>query len=78
MSRDLGRYLAMVQSGDLRPTESARNAALATCNAYAKDLAAWDKLNSEAIPALNKLLAAQKIEPMHFASAASPMPACTP
>jgi photosystem II stability/assembly factor-like uncharacterized protein len=78
VSRDLGRYLVMVQSGDLRPTESARNAALAACNAYAKDLADWDKLNSEAIPALNKLLAAQKIEPMHFASAASPMPACAP
>lgn len=78
VNRDLGRYLVMGQSGDVRPTESARNAALASCSVYAKDLAAWDNLNSEAIPALNKLLAAQKIEPLHFSSAASPMPACTP
>jgi photosystem II stability/assembly factor-like uncharacterized protein len=78
VNRDLGRYLVMVQSGDLRPTESARNAALASCNAYAKVLAAWDKLNSEAIPALNKLFATYNIEPLHASSAASPVPSCTP
>jgi len=78
VNRDLGRYLVMVQSGDVRPTESARNAALAACNAYARALTGWDKLNSEAIPALNKLLGAHNIHPLHASSTASPVPACTP
>ncbi len=77
VNRDLGRYLVMVQSGDVRPTESARNAALASCAACARDLAAWDKLNSEAIAALNKLLATHNINPLHASSATSPAPACT-
>ncbi len=78
VNRDLGRYLVMVQSADLRPTESARGATLASCNAYATDLAAWDKLNSESISALNKLLAAHNIEPLRASSTVSAVPACTP
>ncbi len=78
VNRDLGRYLVMIQSGDVRPTESAREAALASCNAYAKDVAAWNILNSVAMATVDKILAAHKIEPLHGAASDTPVPNCAP
>jgi len=78
LNRDLGRYLVMVQSADLAPNESARNAVNAACTTYGKNIAAWNKLNAESLPALNKLLAAQKLSELPVASSPAAIPPCTP
>jgi hypothetical protein len=56
INRDLARYLTMVEGGDLRPAQSARENAAVSCEALRKDLARWRTINSESLPALNKLL----------------------
>jgi photosystem II stability/assembly factor-like uncharacterized protein len=60
LNRDIARYLTMVESADLRPTESARRAAGEACRAYKKDVVLWNKLNAEGVPALNRLLEPSK------------------
>ena len=76
LNRDLGRYLVMVQSADIRPHASAHDAAAAACNVYAKDLVAWNKLNAESLPALNTLLAAQKLPVLPVSAAPVSAPNC--
>ncbi|HSS19031.1 MAG TPA: hypothetical protein VLL54_03060 [Pyrinomonadaceae bacterium] len=56
VNRDLARYLMMIESGDLRPVQSARENAAAACEALRTDLAGWRTVNSDKLPALNKLL----------------------
>ena len=67
INRDLGRYLVMVQSADIRPAESARNAFTATCKQYAKNAADTNKLNTDILASVNTLLLAQKLEPLKYA-----------
>ena len=55
-NRDLARYLTMIEGGDMRPALSARENAAESCEALKKDLARWRTVNSESLPALNKLL----------------------
>ncbi|HKM68024.1 MAG TPA: hypothetical protein VJX70_12725, partial [Candidatus Acidoferrum sp.] len=73
-----GHDLVMVQSADLKPGESAYRTVADSCNAIAKNTAAWSKLNAETIPALNKLLAAQSVPALPVASSAAAAPICTP
>lgn len=56
INRDLARYLTMIEGGDARPARSARDNAAVSCEALKKDLAKWRTVNSESLPALNKLL----------------------
>jgi len=63
MNRDLSRYFVMVESADIRPVASARNAAHESCLELQKRLELWQKLNDENIPALNK-----ELETIHLAS----------
>lgn len=77
LNRDLGRYLVMVEGGDIAPSESARKAFRFSCEAYARNIAAANKLAGESIPALNKLLVAEKLAPLAFAPALSAFSACT-
>lgn len=56
INRDLARYLTMIEGGDTRPAQSARENAAVSCEALRKDLARWRTVNSESLPALNKLL----------------------
>ena len=56
VNRDLARYLTMIEGGDTRPAQSARENAGVSCEALRKDLARWRAVNSETLPALNKLL----------------------
>ena len=75
LNRDFGHDLVMVQSGDRKPAESAYNAVNSGCGSIAKNIAAWNKLNAETIPALNKLLREQKVEEIKAAPAApAPQP----
>jgi hypothetical protein len=66
-----------VQSGDVRPTESAHAAALASCKDFASRSAELNKTLSETIPALNKLFNAQSLAPI-VASVPSAVPSCAP
>jgi hypothetical protein len=56
INRDLARYLMMIESGDMRPAQSARTSAAAACEALRTNLARWRTMNSDQLPALNKLL----------------------
>lgn len=78
INRDAGRYLEMVQAADVAPTESVRSLYEHTCDAYTLDTTANQKFSAETLPALNKLLAAQKITPVTFSPANTPAPNCTP
>ena len=77
LNRDLGHDLVMVQSADMKPAESAYNAVNSGCNSIAKNIAAWNKLNAEALPSLNKLLKDQKVEEMKVGPAAPAPPPCS-
>lgn len=78
LNRDLGRYLVMTQSGDIAPTESLRTAFRVACDAYAKDVSAANKLATESLPALGKLLGGQKLAPLTYSAPSASVPACTP
>jgi hypothetical protein len=77
LNRDLGRNLVMVQSGDVRPTDSAHAAALASCKGFAGKSAELNKVMSETIPAINKLFTAQSLAPL-TASIPSAGSTCAP
>jgi hypothetical protein len=77
LNRDFSHYLVMVQSADLRPGESAYRAVTDSCQALANSIAAWNKLNTDLLPALNKQLAAQNAPVLPAAPTAS-APSCAP
>jgi hypothetical protein len=77
LNRDLGRNLVMVQSGDVRPTDSAHAAALASCKGFADKSAELNKVFSETVPALNKLFNAQSLAPLTV-TVPSAGPSCAP
>src|SRR5258705_1968403 len=56
INRDLARYLTMIESGDMRPAQSARANAAVACEALRTNLARWRVMNSDKLPTLNKLL----------------------
>lgn len=78
LNRDFGHYLVMVQSGDWKPGDSAQRAFTDACQANARNVAAWNKLNAEAIPAMNTHLAAQKSSPLPAAPSIASAPSCAP
>jgi photosystem II stability/assembly factor-like uncharacterized protein len=78
INRDVARYFTMVQSGDIAPTESLRNAFSTSCEAYAKDLTAAHKLASETLPALNKLLTSEKLAALAYNAPSKPATSCAP
>jgi len=78
LNRDFGHDLVMVQSADIKPGESAYRAFTDGCNANAKNIASWNKLNAETLPALNKLLTAQNAQPLPPATLPSAVASCTP
>jgi hypothetical protein len=64
VNRDMARLLVMVESGDVRPAETASSAAAESCESLRKTLARLKKLNEESLPALNKLLAKYNLAPL--------------
>ena len=76
LNRNVGRYLVMVQGGDIAPTESMRKTFQSACESLAKDMAAEGKLASEAVPAFNKLIADVRLTPIAFNASLSAVPAC--
>ena len=78
LNRDLARHLEMVQSGDIAPTDSLRNAFRTSCDAYAKNVTAAHKLASDTLPALGKLVASQNLAPVTYTPPPAPSAACAP
>ena len=78
LNRNFGHELVMVQSADIKPGESAYDAFTEGCKDYAGNVAAWNKLNTETLPALNKLLSDAKAEPLPLAASPAAAPACSP
>jgi hypothetical protein len=74
LNRDFGHDLVMIQSADVKPAESAYSVVNSGCNSITKNILAWNKLNVETLPALNKLLKDQKVDAIP-AAAAAPAPA---
>jgi hypothetical protein len=66
----------MVQSADMKPADSAFNAVNTGCQSIAKNIAAWNKLNAETLPTINKLFKDQKVETLPVAAAATAPPPC--
>ncbi|HUK54159.1 MAG TPA: hypothetical protein VL099_12790 [Candidatus Binatia bacterium] len=56
LNRDMARLFAMVEAGDLRPSESVRAAAAELCAAQTKAFERWAKLNATDVPAASRLL----------------------
>ncbi|HEV7858852.1 MAG TPA: hypothetical protein VGO91_09510 [Pyrinomonadaceae bacterium] len=69
VNRNLARFMTMIESGDIRPAKSVWEATGESCEYLKKDLALWRKVNTESLPALNKLLTQYKL---------APLPATTP
>ena len=78
LNRDLGRYLVMVQGGDIAPTQSVRQSFQLSCEAYAKNVVAEARLVGETLPVINALLAAEKLAPLTLSPSSSPASACGP
>ncbi|MEP6569560.1 MAG: hypothetical protein ABJC10_07290 [Acidobacteriota bacterium] len=76
VNRDLARYLIMIESGDLRPAESARQNTLAACESLGKNITRWTTVNSDNLPALNKLLESRGVAKLRT-MAITAGPACT-
>jgi photosystem II stability/assembly factor-like uncharacterized protein len=78
LNRNLGRYLVMLQGGDIAPTESSRKAFQLSCDAFANNVTATKKLAAETVPALNQLLTANKLTPLTYKQPSDSVSACTP
>jgi photosystem II stability/assembly factor-like uncharacterized protein len=56
INRDLARLATMVQSADVEPSRTARDAAKESCRALNKVLAGWRQFNSQELSSLNDVL----------------------
>jgi photosystem II stability/assembly factor-like uncharacterized protein len=61
INRDLARYLIMIESADAPPAGSARENAAVSCQSLKGALMRWRIVNSDRLPALNKLLEANHL-----------------
>jgi photosystem II stability/assembly factor-like uncharacterized protein/phage anti-repressor protein len=75
VNRDLARYMAMIESGDTRPPESARNNTVESCDGLGKSMERWRKVNTDSLPVLNKLLAQHGLAGLPVVAPAA-TPAC--
>ncbi|MBV9926074.1 MAG: hypothetical protein JOZ96_13735 [Acidobacteria bacterium] len=75
INRDLSRYLSMVESGDVRPAESARVRVAESCESLRAALARLRKAETDSVPALNSLLNKYGLAPL-AAPAAGAEPKC--
>jgi hypothetical protein len=69
VNRELARLIFSVESGDIRPTETVRNAIQQNCDALQKNLAQWQQINQQDIPAFNALLQGSKAAALPVATA---------
>jgi hypothetical protein len=63
-NRDLTRIFSGVESGDARPSDTARSAVEEICKSLDADLVKWRQLNEQALVSFNATLVAQKLSPL--------------
>jgi hypothetical protein len=76
VNRDFARVYWMIESGDSRPSETAKAAVQELCDALDKGFDAWRTLNGQTIPALNAQFAARKLAPLPIIGNIPAGPAC--
>jgi hypothetical protein len=64
VNRDLARLIFSVESADMRPADTVKAALEENCDALEKDLAQWQQLNQQEVPAFNQLLSGGKALPI--------------
>jgi hypothetical protein len=67
-NRDLTRLFSGVESGDARPSETARSAVDEICKSLDADLVKWRQLNEQDLASFNATLAAQNLSPLPVAT----------
>jgi hypothetical protein len=60
VNRELARLFGMVESADARPSAPLRDVSRTWCDALAKAIESWRRLNAGDLPALNATLARHK------------------
>ncbi len=76
VNRDLARAYGMIESGDIRPSETAKSTVQELCTALDKDFDAWRQWNSQTLPPLNAQLASHQLAPLPAAANIPVAPAC--
>jgi photosystem II stability/assembly factor-like uncharacterized protein len=76
VNRDLSRAYAMIESGDMRPSGTAKASVQQLCTALDKDLDGWRQWNAQSLPALNAQLTAHQLAPLPAAANIPASPAC--
>ncbi|MFZ0820857.1 MAG: hypothetical protein WAM91_12370, partial [Candidatus Acidiferrales bacterium] len=61
INRELARTFAMIESGDMRPSETAKSSVQELCAALDKDLNAWRLWDAQTLPGLNMQLASHQL-----------------
>jgi len=60
VNRELARLIFSVENADLRPADTVRAAVQQNCDSLDKDLAQWQQLNQQNVPAFNAMPAGSK------------------
>jgi hypothetical protein len=76
LNRDISRYLVMVETADLRPTDSARSAVEVACKDVKKTVSAWQDFKTKSLPAFETLLGTAKLPALPVSNAAPAEPSC--
>lgn len=76
INRDMARVYWMVESGDIRPTETAKATVQELCGALDKNLEAWRQLNSQTLTPVNAQLVSLKLAPLPVTAEIPPAPGC--
>ena len=76
VNRDLARLIFSVESADMRPADTVKEAVQQNCNALDEDLAQWQQVNQQDVSTFNSFLAAAKLAPLPVASVS--MAGCKP
>ncbi len=76
LNRDISRYLIMVETADVRPTESARNAVEAACREVKKTVVAWQDFNAKSLPVFETLLSSAKLPALPISNEPLAEPSC--
>ena len=75
-NRDLSRTFTMIESGDMRPSDTAKEAAQQVCGQVEKSMAEWRELNTQTLPQINGLLTSHHFSALPVAVSLPPESAC--
>jgi photosystem II stability/assembly factor-like uncharacterized protein len=64
VNRDLARFITMIETGDMRPTDTARTAAMESCESLKHAMVRWRKVNADGLSALDKQLKQYGLAPL--------------